>query len=169
MERYQHARALAFADDGYIHSELKDCLLILAELKHGFIEDCGIRRRLGMPSRAQRQVNLATPSFNQMCPTGRRSTASHRSGGSISVVALDRPTRGAAQSVLQAHLIDNESPLAIFDCNHRLLWSSGCSGLSSLVGCLATHRDLAHDTPLPEREAHERAGAADAIVTVFRD
>ena len=87
-----------------------------------------------------------------------------------SVVAIDRPTRGAAQSVLQArHLIDNESPLAIFDGNHRLLWSSGCRGLSSLVACLATHRDLAHETPLPEREAREHAGAADAIVTVFRD
>jgi hypothetical protein len=40
------------------------------------------RRNLSMQSRAQRRVNPATPSFNQMCPTGRRSTASHRSGGS---------------------------------------------------------------------------------------
>ena len=47
MERYQHARALAFADDGYIHSELKDCLLILAELKHAFKEDCGLDLQLG--------------------------------------------------------------------------------------------------------------------------
>ena len=39
-----------------------------------------IRRRLGMPSRVQRQVNLTIPSFNQMCPTGRRWTASRRSG-----------------------------------------------------------------------------------------
>ena len=42
-----------------------------------------IRRRLAMPSRAQRQVNLATPSLKQMCQTGRTSTASHRSAGSI--------------------------------------------------------------------------------------
>ena len=47
MARYEHARALAFADDGYIHSELKDCLLILAELKHAFKEDCGLDLQLG--------------------------------------------------------------------------------------------------------------------------
>jgi len=47
MSRYQRARALAFADDGYIHSELKDCLLILAELKHAFKEDCGFDLKLG--------------------------------------------------------------------------------------------------------------------------
>jgi hypothetical protein len=45
-----------------------------------------IRRRLAMPSRAQRQANLATPSFNPMCPTGRSSTASHRSGGSTATL-----------------------------------------------------------------------------------
>ena len=38
-----------------------------------------VRRRLSMPSCAQRRVNLATPSFNQMCQTGRSSTASHQS------------------------------------------------------------------------------------------
>ena len=47
MARYEHARALAFADDGYIHSELKHCLLILAELKHAFKEDCGLDLQLG--------------------------------------------------------------------------------------------------------------------------
>ena len=45
--RYHHARALAFADDGYIHSKLRDCLLILAELKHAVKEDCGLDRTLG--------------------------------------------------------------------------------------------------------------------------
>ena len=41
-----------------------------------------ISRRPSMPSHAQRRVNPATPSFNPMCPTGKRLTASHRRGAS---------------------------------------------------------------------------------------
>ena len=39
MARHPNARALAFADDGFVRSSLLECLHILAELKHAFKED----------------------------------------------------------------------------------------------------------------------------------
>ena len=39
MGRHPNARALAFADDGFVRSSLIECLHILAELKHAFKED----------------------------------------------------------------------------------------------------------------------------------
>ena len=42
MERYQRARALAFADDGFVRASLLDCLHILAEHKTAFKEDTGL-------------------------------------------------------------------------------------------------------------------------------
>ena len=39
MARQRHARAVAFADDRYIDSEITECLLILVELKQAFKED----------------------------------------------------------------------------------------------------------------------------------
>ena len=42
MARYDRARALAFADDGFVRSSLLDCLHILAELKIAFKEDAGL-------------------------------------------------------------------------------------------------------------------------------
>ena len=61
--------------------------------------------RLGMPFRAQMQVN----SFNQMCPTRRKSTASHRSGGSryspasfLSCFLLLRPSNPSSSTWLVA-------------------------------------------------------------------
>ena len=42
MERYERARALAFADDGFVRSSLVDCLHILAVLKTAFKEDGGL-------------------------------------------------------------------------------------------------------------------------------
>ena len=39
MQRHREARAVAFADDGYIDGELRECLLILAELKQAFKDD----------------------------------------------------------------------------------------------------------------------------------
>ena len=47
MARHRQVRAVAFADDGYIDSELRECLLILAELKQAFKEDCGLDLQLG--------------------------------------------------------------------------------------------------------------------------
>ena len=38
---HRQARAVAFADDGYIDGELKECLLLLAELKQAFKEGPG--------------------------------------------------------------------------------------------------------------------------------
>jgi hypothetical protein len=46
MARHRQARAVAFADDGYINGEIKACLLILAELKQAFKEDCGLELQL---------------------------------------------------------------------------------------------------------------------------
>ena len=46
MQRHREARAVAFADDGYIDGELRECLLILAELKQAFKDDCGLDLQL---------------------------------------------------------------------------------------------------------------------------
>ena len=39
MDRHPRARALAFADDGFVRTDLFECLHILAELKRAFKED----------------------------------------------------------------------------------------------------------------------------------
>ena len=46
MHGHMQARAVAFADDWYIDGELEGCLLILAELKQAFKDDCGLDLQL---------------------------------------------------------------------------------------------------------------------------
>ena len=46
MQRHRQARAVAFADDGYIDADLKEFLLLLAELKQAFKEECGLELQL---------------------------------------------------------------------------------------------------------------------------
>ena len=50
IARHRQACAVAFSDDGYIDSEIKECLFILAELKQAFKEDCGLDLQLGSAS-----------------------------------------------------------------------------------------------------------------------
>ena len=46
MQCHRQACAVAFTEDGYIDGELKECLLILSELKQAFKEDCGLELQL---------------------------------------------------------------------------------------------------------------------------
>ena len=47
MAQHRHAQTVVFADDGYVDSEIKKCLLILAELYQAFKKDCGLDLQLG--------------------------------------------------------------------------------------------------------------------------
>jgi hypothetical protein len=66
------------------------------------------------------------------------------------ILPLKTPTSGAAMSVLQAkNIIDNPSPLVIFDGNHKVIWAQNC-GLREMLADfdkvdsrIATFRD--HD------------------------
>ena len=46
MHGHRQALAFAFSHDGYIDGELRECLLILAELKQAFKDDCGLDLQL---------------------------------------------------------------------------------------------------------------------------
>jgi hypothetical protein len=94
----------------------------------------------------------------------------------MSMVVLDKPTRGAAQSVLEArHLIDNHQPLAIFDGNHRLVWPRTSNGLDSVIASMLSEPP---DTALQRARQGQCAGdsaaqdgvlcAPRALVTVHR-
>jgi HAD superfamily hydrolase (TIGR01509 family) len=95
---------------------------------------------------------------------------------SMSIVVLDKPTRGAAQSVLEArHLIDNHQPLAIFDGSHRLVWPRTSNGLDSVIASMLSEPP---DTALQRAHQGQCAGgsaaqdgvlcAPRALVTVHR-
>jgi len=94
---------------------------------------------------------------------------------SMSIVVLDKPTRGAAQSVLEArNLIDNHQPLAIFDGNHRLVWPRTHNGLDSMIASMLSQPP---DTALQRARQEQCAGGAaqdgvlcapHAFVTVHR-
>jgi hypothetical protein len=93
----------------------------------------------------------------------------------MSIVVLDKPTRGAAQSVLEArNLIDNHQPLAIFDGNHRLVWPRTHNGLDSMIASMLSQPP---DTALQRARQEQCAGGAaqdgvlcapHAFVTVHR-
>lgn len=104
------------------------------------------------------------------------------------IIVLDKHTRGAVQSALQAcAFIDNDSPLAVFDGHHRISWPSSCRGLarvmSSLLQSLPPHPlDRAMEvltSPslarvpstqiLPSSFSGDDDEGVDAVVTVFRD
>ena len=96
---------------------------------------------------------------------------------SMSIVVLDKPTRGAAQSVLAArHLIDNQSPLAIFDGNHRLAWPSTSNGLAGVFASMLSEHPDAKVPRARQGQQNGGSGAQDgvpcaprALVTVIRD
>jgi hypothetical protein len=50
LEKFQEARAVAYADDGYIKGKLSVVLQVLAELKRVLKEDAGLERNVSKTS-----------------------------------------------------------------------------------------------------------------------
>ena len=50
LEKFQEARAVAYADDGYIKGKLSVALQVLAELMHVLKEDAGLEHRQDLHS-----------------------------------------------------------------------------------------------------------------------
>ena len=50
LAKFQEARAIAYADDGYIKAKLSVALQVLAELKHIFKEDAGLELNVSKTS-----------------------------------------------------------------------------------------------------------------------
>ena len=48
--KFQEARAIAYADDGYIKAKLSVALQVLAEIKHVFEEDAGLELNVSKTS-----------------------------------------------------------------------------------------------------------------------
>ena len=66
LAKFQEARTIAYADDGYVKGKLSVALQVLAELKHVLKEDAGLELHVGKTSVLPKDVSQQA-AFDEAC------------------------------------------------------------------------------------------------------